>query len=103
MVIFLGSYFGTQLVLRIRKDCGHGVARGGGLAQASQAESHFCLASLIISNFRELIVVKGDEHRPARQNVFFYPKIPSGIQSRTPNLTPHVLPDCWLSIFLASK
>lgn len=25
VVIFLGSYFGTQLVLRIRKDCGHGV------------------------------------------------------------------------------
>ena len=37
---------------------------------------------------------RGDEHRQARQNVRWD-------QSRTPKMTPHVLPDCWLSIFLA--
>ena len=52
-------------------------------------ESHICLATLRISNFREKIVVTWDEHRPARQNV-------RRDQSRTPKMTPHVLPDCWL-------
>ena len=93
--VVLGVLLSYRLVLKMSNFPEKIVSKGDDpWCHASQAESDFCLASLRILNFREMIRSASDEQRPSRHDeIFFTSKL------RNIGLVQKWDPQKWLHFF----